>query len=242
MRTLCFFTLALVSWSRAAVIPQSKDITRRDTSNLDKSLKLEKIKALLQELQHDEVGDTVARKQHATTTKPPPPMVEMKEPMREDAGFVHQPIKAGSLASDTISAKDLESLKELKRILERVRVHKDSQSVQPVQLSDGSSDEDMDDLGDMAVYKDEVSEISWRDLARRLQDQRDQLLIQRKQTDNTHMKVPTIIQEGSFVPFKDEIKSSVEKNLMTDLALAIHSGITIDEIIQDLTDRAHSTD
>ena len=33
----------------------------------------------------------------------------------------------------------------------------------------------------------------------------------------------------------NSVKESVEKNLLSDIALAIHSGISFEEIIQDLT-------
>ncbi|KAL4216818.1 hypothetical protein ACF0H5_024539 [Mactra antiquata] len=46
--------------------------------------------------------------------------------------------------------------------------------------------------------------------------------------------VPAVVMKGKFVPSKDEIKYAVEKNLLTDVALAMHSGITINDILKDL--------
>ena len=48
--------------------------------------------------------------------------------------------------------------------------------------------------------------------------------------------VQCILNLYDFRPVCFSVKESVEKNLLSDIALAIHSGISVDEIIGDLTE------
>ena len=48
--------------------------------------------------------------------------------------------------------------------------------------------------------------------------------------------VQCILNLYGFRPVSFSVKESVEKNLLSDIALAIHSGISVDEIIGDLTE------
>ena len=43
-----------------------------------------------------------------------------------------------------------------------------------------------------------------------------------------------LIIKYSFVFFAVTVKYSIEKNLLSDVALAIHSGISVEEILADL--------
>ena len=44
------------------------------------------------------------------------------------------------------------------------------------------------------------------------------------------------------LPLYFPVKESVEKNLLSDIGLAIHSGISLDELLGDLTDTGKSKD
>lgn len=97
--------------------------------------------------------------------------------------------------------------------------------------------EDMANEGsfaEKAVQEDNKKEIvDWKELAELLENERDNQPLQ-----NTRQKTPHIVtetKEGTFGEFKDEIKYAVEKNLLTDVALAIHSGISVEELLSDIT-------
>jgi len=247
-----------VSLAHGAVLRELTGINKRDLKAQDLSTALSKIKALLQEIEYNKIKETSANKEVVTTTHAPPHIIEMKEPMGVNP--------KADVTSDVITMPDRATLKKLKQILDKARSQKEAEATQPKVAADSSEDMDAladkseqiygikwddlpaktadssEDMDSLAANKEDVSEISWRDLAMRLQSERDQLYLQKQRKGDSHVKVPAITHIGDFVPFKDEIQASVEKNLMADLALALHSGISIEDIIRDLTDRANATD
>lgn len=54
------------------------------------------------------------------------------------------------------------------------------------------------------------------------------------QTYHQGDNIPVKTEEGYFIDLREQIKTAVEKNLLSDIALAVHSGIPVQEIIKDL--------
>ncbi|XP_052234672.1 uncharacterized protein LOC127847103 isoform X2 [Dreissena polymorpha] len=53
------------------------------------------------------------------------------------------------------------------------------------------------------------------------------------------LSIPVETEEGTFGALKDEVKYSIEKNLLTDLALAQHSGISVKDLLEDIVGRGN---
>lgn len=128
---------------------------------------------------------------------------------------------------DIINLKMLNNVQKVKLLKELV---KEAQSVKSESMVDEGT------FADTAVpeSKERADIVDWKDLTKRLKDETNTLSQQHYKQVKKPVHIETETKEGTFGEFRDEIKYAVEKNLLTDIALAIHSGISVDEILKDL--------
>ncbi|XP_045184321.2 uncharacterized protein LOC123542491 [Mercenaria mercenaria] len=126
---------------------------------------------------------------------------------------------------ETLTPKELQKLKTLKELVQDTKNTRKEDKI-----IEGS-------FADTAVHdsKERPDVTNWKELAKRLENERDDLYLQYLKEEDKPVHIETETKEGTFGEFRDEIKYAVEKNLLTDVALAIHSGIDVDEILADLS-------
>lgn len=200
---------------------------RSADSNTDEVLdKLSTLKTLLEELEAAKLYKSKLTKDLQDNTN--------------SKGHNSVKLKENSVDYDEDNSEDEDEgrLVNMKKVAHTLTPEKKLQMLKSlVQEFRNAKAEDMANEGsfaEKAVQEDNKKEIvDWKELAQLLENERDKQPLQ-----NTRQKTPHIVtetKEGTFGEFKDEIKYAVEKNLLTDVALAIHSGISVEELLSDIT-------
>ncbi|KAH3746758.1 hypothetical protein DPMN_181174 [Dreissena polymorpha] len=207
-----------------------------DTDDDHLADQLSKLKALLQRLE-DKERDPSAN--HVTIETAGLRMPPLKSAVSKLPDNVKEPVThpVNDLVADV---KDVIKDAVTERVrLQGVKAFLDSLS--PTQL------EHLKELGHLFYNKKEDgghffddpndTNENWRNLASDLEKQRDQLYLETRKDGS--LSIPVETEEGTFGALKDEVKYSIEKNLLTDLALAQHSGISVKDLLEDIVGRGN---
>lgn len=199
--------LVIVSVQQVVCVPLKKT----DAEDATLSNKLYRIQQLLEELQASRVTSSNA------VQSPPLKQNDNEEPRSSDK-------KDNSIINmKRLSQEELQKLQELRQLADSYTGNEDKE--------DGTFTDSINE--DSSETK---GVIDWRALVQRLHDKKEAASLeedlQSPGQHSEHVEAETV--EGSFGSFRDEVKYSIEKNLLTDMALAMHSGISMEEIIRDI--------
>ncbi|XP_052787726.1 uncharacterized protein LOC128222664 [Mya arenaria] len=144
-----------------------------------------------------------------------------KEPMSvraTDGDLAVQKIQRMKTFLESLSPEQIVKLKNLKKVDDALHASEDPGTFTDLVEPPKSADQ-------------------WENLAKQLERERDQIYLEHKRDGVPSERVPVETEEGTFGTFKDEIKYSIEKNLLTDVALAMHSGISVQDILDDIASK-----